>query len=325
MTAFLSALGGKLADTWLSLLVLPGLLFVSLAAVGHNLGHRHALDLPLLVRRINTLAADPAAHAPGTIALLAVLVLAASAGASLVASALAGAVERLWLGDWPRPLSGAARTLTARRVQRWDSADERHRTALRDKADRKRAARDAGTDPELPEPAATPAPAASTAPAPGQDDTRALNEARNRIALAHPDRPTWMGDRIHAVESRVHEHYGLDVASAWPRLWLLLPEAPRADLQSARTALTTAARRAAWGALCLLLGLWWWPAAIAGAVAYLGAWRQGRLAVDVFAELVEATVDLHGRELAAALGIPCEAALTPEVGVRITRTVRKGT
>jgi hypothetical protein len=115
------------------------------------------------------------------------------------------------------------------------------------------------------------------------------------------------------------------VASAWPRLWLLLPEAPRADLQSARAALTTAARRAAWGALCLLLGLWWWPAAIAGVVACVGGWRQGRLAVDAFAELVEATVDLHGRELAAALGIPCEAALTREVGVRITRTVRKGT
>ncbi|MFE5977658.1 hypothetical protein ACFQ64_36475 [Streptomyces sp. NPDC056460] len=84
-------------------------------------------------------------------------------------------------------------------------------------------------------------------------------------------------------------------------------------------------QEAAWGLLCVLPALWWWPAGLIALVTWTGAWRQGRVAVHEFAELVESAVDLHGRDLAAALGIPCEEQLTPTTGLAITRTLRKET
>jgi hypothetical protein len=303
VTALLTALGGKIPDRWVSLLLLPGLLFTSVATAGRLLGHGHPFDLGRLLHRINDLAGDPAVRAPGTVALVTVLALAASAGMSLLAAALGSAVERLWLGDWPSPLAGTAGALTRQRTQRWNAAQERYRTALAAKAHH--------------------TVSGGTGAAP--PDTAALNEARNRIALARPRRPTWMGDRLTAVDTRIHEAYDLDLGSAWPRLWLLLPDAPRTDVYAARTALAATARQAGWGVLYAVPALWWWPAALVVPLVCVGAWHRGRLAVVHFSELVEATVDVHGRDLATVLGIPCEARLTREAGLEITRTLRKGT
>ncbi|MEU9198505.1 hypothetical protein [Streptomyces sp. NPDC048332] len=321
MTAFLATLGGKLADTWLSLLVLPGLLYLAVAAAGSVLGHRNPFGHGLLTERIDTMAGSPAAHSPGTVFLVAALVLVASAGVSRLAGALGGGVERLWLGDWPRPLRPAARALTRRRARRWSAADARYRQALRERALRAAAetresfAPDAfGGSPDLD----------GTAERSTALTTVELGEARNLIALTRPARPTWMGDRLLAADARVHRSYALDLASAWPRLWLLLPDTAHGEIRAARTALTGAARRAAWGLLYVLPALCWWPAALIAAVAWTGAWRQGRLAVHEFAELVEAVVDLHGRDLATALGIPCEERLTAVEGREVTRTLRKG-
>ncbi|MFE6818799.1 hypothetical protein [Streptomyces sp. NPDC057677] len=347
MTTFLATLGGKLADTWVSLLVLPGLLYLSVASGASVLGHRHALDHGLLTARIDALAGDPAALAPGTVIVFGVLLLVAAAGVSRLAAALGAGVERLWLGDWPAPLRPAARALTRRRAARWEAADAAHRGAVTARAllaasDRRGAAAwdasgttGSATTPEDPAAPSTlgQAPADPTASSivgrPPEDpaalDTVGLNEARNRIALTRPARPTWMGDRLIAADARVHRTYRIDLVSAWPRLWLLLPDTAHAEVQAARSALTASTRRAAWGLLYVLPALWWWPAGLIALVTWTGAWRQGRVAVHEFAELVESAVDLHGRDLAAALGIPCEEQLTATTGLAITRTLRKGT
>ncbi|MFB8076948.1 hypothetical protein [Streptomyces sp. NPDC056013] len=347
MTTFLATLGGKLADTWVSLLVLPGLLYLAVASGASVLGHRHALDHGLLTARIDALADDPAAHAPGTVIVFGVLLLVAAAGISRLAAALGAGVERLWLGDWPAPLRPAARALTQRRAARWEAADAAHRGAVTARAllaasdGRGAASWDASgttgsaTTPEDPTAPSTlgQAPAdptaSSTAGRPPENpaalDTVGLNEARNRIALTRPARPTWMGDRLIAADARVHRTYRIDLVSAWPRLWLLLPDTAHAEVQAARSALTASTRRAAWGLLYVLPALWWWPAGLIALVTWTGAWRQGRVAVHEFAELVESAVDLHGRDLAAALGIPCEEQLTATTGLAITRTLRKGT
>lgn len=319
MTGFLTTLGSRLAETWLSLLVLPGLLYVTTSAAAGVLGHGRPFALDHLAHRIDALTAEPAAHATGTVVLAAAGVLACSAGASLLAAALGGAVERLWFGDWPRPAARAARALTGRRARRWEAAHQRYRRALAEKA-RLRAVAAAE---EAAAPSLTPGPAPG--PAAPVPDTAALNEARNRIALAPPSRPTWMGDRIAAVDLRVHRAYDLDLASAWPRLWLLLPETGRAEVQHARTALAAAARRAGWAVLYAVPALWWWPAALIAATVLAAAWYRGRQAVSAFAELVEAAVDLHGRELAGALGLDGEGRLTRQTGLEITRVLRKGT
>ncbi|MEX0171236.1 hypothetical protein [Streptomyces sp. LMG1-1-1.1] len=343
MSAFLTTLGGKLADAWLSLLVLPGLLYLAVASAGSILGHGHATDHTRIVDRVDALAEGPTAHSPGSVVLIATLVLVASAGVSRLAAALAGGVERLWLGDWPFPLRPAARALTRRRARRWSAADARYRRALTARVLRVAAAT---ADDHVPDTSDGAAVGLLTldgpAPSPRQDhadgdsdshsdsdsdsdsDTIGLNEERNRIALTRPTRPTWMGDRLVAVDTRVHQAYRIDLTTAWPRLWLLLPDTTHAEIRSARAALTTAARRAGWGLLYVLPALWWWPAFVIAAVMWASAWRQGRLAVDEFADLVESAVDLHGRDLATALGIPCEERLTAAEGLEITRALRKG-
>ncbi|MFD9867440.1 hypothetical protein ACFXI8_23455 [Streptomyces niveus] len=328
MTAFLAALGGKLADKWVSLLVLPGFLFTTLVVVAHQLGHTHALDTGRLVRRLDTLAAEPAARTPGTVALVLALVLAASAGAGLLAAALAAWVERWWLGDWPFATRLGER-LSRRRRAKWERADRlcaQERQRLVETAEVAEA-RTRDTAAALgPGPGAVsdvPGRSAESASADLLPLTR-LYEARNRIALTRPAHPTWMADRMSAAEFRLRAAYAVDLPTAWPRLWLLLPDAARDDLRSARTELTTAARRAAWGVLCLALAVWWWPAAAVALVAMGSGRRSGRQSVDAFAALVESCMDVYGRDLARALGLSDEAEFSRATGVRITRITRKG-
>jgi hypothetical protein len=163
-------------------------------------------------------------------------------------------------------------------------------------------------------------------PAPGELDE--LAGRRNRISLAPPVAPTWIGDRVAATDTRVFGSYHLDLGSAWPRLWLLLPDDVRAELRTARAGFDAAATLAGWGTLYVLLGLEWWPAAVVGVCAHGAAWRRGRVAITELTELAEATVDLYGARLGTALGLTAtteNTELTRELGAAIHRRLRKGT
>ncbi|MGW1719890.1 hypothetical protein [Streptomyces sp. NPDC002156] len=97
------------------------------------------------------------------------------------------------------------------------------------------------------------------------------------------------------------------------------------ELLSAREAYGAAVGLAGWAVLYLLLGAWWWPALSAAAVVAATAWIRGRSATAVFADLVEATVDLHAITLAQELGLTGERpTLTREVGDAITTTLALG-
>ncbi|MEV5427994.1 hypothetical protein [Streptomyces sp. NPDC052701] len=314
MTAFLTALGTKLADRWITLLLLPGLLYVAVAtaAVG-VLDHGRWHDVTLLQDRIDRAAASPASHSAGSILLAAAAVLTVSAGTGLLAQALGRVTEWCWMGSWGPRAGRPGHALTAWRHRRWSAAAHRHRAALREKARGR-------LYPQQP-PGGAGGPGAAPVPEP---DTEALNAARNRIALAEPRRPTWMGDRMLAAATRVRDRYDLDLASAWPRLWLVVPEETRGRLASARADLASCARLAGWGALYLPLALWWWPAALIAVSSAATAWWLGRERTARLADLVEATADVHGRDLAASLGLECPGPLTPEVGEAVTRALRKG-
>jgi hypothetical protein len=189
-----------------------------------------------------------------------------------------------WLGD----------KLTARRARRWRTLQERYRKALVTKY----------RQPEAP------------------PDTARINAARNRVCLAEPGRPTWIGDRMAATQSRIQTAYDLDIWFVWPRLWLVLPDTARTEVRTAADSLAGNAPLIAWGVLYAAIGLWWWPAAPIGVTAALIGWRRGRDSMDAFAHLVESCIDIHARDLAQALGLEA-AALTPEIGLQITRLVRK--
>ncbi|MGF1428253.1 hypothetical protein [Kitasatospora sp. LaBMicrA B282] len=300
MTAFVSALGDKLAERWLALLAVPGLIYLVALGTATTLGQRHWHDPAPLRARLDGLAAAPGAHSPGVIAVAAVAVLAGAAATGAAAQALGGWVEQAWLIDVRGPLT---RRLAARRLRRWQQADGRYRAALV---------------------------AAGRARIGHADDAGALADeaerhfaARNRIGPTAPRHAFRTGDRIAAPEQRVWRAYHLDLAVAWPHLWLLAPDGTRAELDGARTALASAARLVAWGAGYAVLAVWWWPAALIGALTAATGVTRGRAAAASFADLVEALVDLHGRDLALALGVECEGGLTRTVGEAVTRALGK--
>ncbi|MET8828479.1 hypothetical protein ABZX40_22745 [Streptomyces sp. NPDC004610] len=306
MNPLLATLGGKLTERWLNLLVLPGALFLAATAVGTTLGHGHWNDLDRLRATLDDLAAHPALDRTGTAALLIALALLAATAASLAAQFLGGGIERYWLRDGRDRLS---RTLTARRARTWRRRDDALGaavTALRPRAD--------GPG------------GAVLVPADALAGIRARTEARDRVAPRPPARPTWYGDRMQAAADRVETAYGVDLAVLWPRLWLILPEPAVRQIQSAHDSFTAAARLAAWAAGYALLACWWWPAALAAAGCAAVAHVRARTAIEALASLIEAAVDVHGRELATKVGLlapETAGRLAPETGDDLSAVFRK--
>ncbi|WP_328676317.1 hypothetical protein [Streptomyces sp. NBC_00343] len=199
---------------------------------------------------------------------------------------LAEAIAALWLG---RRLQRALRPLLTRRVRLWETAHDLAVQHDRDADGARHAAR------------------------------------RNRIALARPQCATWMGDRNAALETRVRTEYGLDLPSAWPRLWMLLPETTRHDLRTALLTWRDATAWAAWATLFVPLAFEWWPLAPLSALGWLWAVRSARYAVETLTDLTEAAVDLYAPRLVAQLGIATDMdVVEPSTGRRVNIRLRKG-
>ncbi|WP_331534549.1 hypothetical protein [Pseudonocardia sp.] len=122
---------------------------------------------------------------------------------------------------------------------------------------------------------------------------------------------------------RVHQEYGLDLPATWPRLWLRLPESTRVPLTESRTRVDDATALGGWALLYLVLGVIWWRAAVAGVVIGLVSWRRAQVAV--YADLVEAAVDVHLDDLLAQFvderGV---RPARPPWGHQLTERFRKG-
>ncbi|MGW6918606.1 hypothetical protein ACWGB8_33030 [Kitasatospora sp. NPDC054939] len=298
--AFLSALGGRIAERWLALLAIPGLLYLLVLGTALTLGQQRWSDAGLLRTRLVEVAASPQAHSAGALALAALVLLAAAAAVGTAAQGLGAALERLWYAE---PVGPLLRRLADRRLRRWRAADAVYRTALV-AAGRARI---------------------SGAPDAGELVERAerAHADRNRLGTLAPRHPFRTGDRLAAPGRRLRRAYRLDLAAAWPHLWLLAADGTRTELHTARLQLGAAARLCAWGGGYLLLGLWWWPAALGGAAAVLaGLWRA-RDAAQAFAELTEALAELHLRELAEALGVETPEGFDRAAGERLSRLLGK--
>jgi len=295
VTAFLEALGGKLAERWLALLVLPGLLLLATAGVAHTLGHARWHDAARLTEALNRLAAEPAWRSTGTLVLVLAGLLLAALGLGFAVQAAGAGVELLWQSTRPR-------WLAARRARRWQYARAAASEALLTAAHAQQ-----GDDPRAPALAA-------------EARRRALTS--DRLGATVPACAFGVGDRLAAPAVRAESAYAIDLNVVWPRLWLILPAETRTELEQARVRLSSAARQAAWAAGYLVVGLLWWPAAVAGLVVAVVSWRQARIAAAVLADLVASTLDLHGRQLAETLGLSVEGAMTPELGARMTVLLR---
>ncbi|MBO3747410.1 hypothetical protein J5X84_15135 [Streptosporangiaceae bacterium NEAU-GS5] len=266
MSDLLSELGKKLADRWLTAVLLPGLLATAVAVCGHILGHQDAFNVDRLSAGIQDLIDGLNVRPPATTVVVAALALVAASGAGLAAQALGVTVHKV---------------LTSTRPHWW--------VGLR----RRRAPR----------------------------VTRA-GDPRPESYL--PTRISPVGDRFQLISPRINAQYGLDVTLAWPRIWLLLPEAARSEIGDGYASYRAATMLTGWGLLYVALGSIWWPASVAGAVILVVGYRRVADAGLVVADVIESAVDLYAKPLADAVGIPLpNERVTPVQGSQINNVLNK--
>ena len=258
MSGFLAELGKKLADRWLDLLVLPGVLWIAALVVATRLGQEHPFDIGRLRAWLDAEAAHPGSHSIGTVLIAVVGLLAAAAAVGLGASALGGVLQRTWvLPGWHRPLTW----VVSGRQRRWQRRRDNATVALK----------------KAIAAAANPA-AHHQDPARAARRVRAAEQRRRALGASQPERPNRIADRFHATAIRTDTAYGLDLDLAWPRLWTVLPETLRTDLTTAQDAYTAAARLTAWGLLYTLLAIAWWPAIVLALTVVAAGWLRARAA-----------------------------------------------
>jgi hypothetical protein len=295
---FLAEFGKKLAERWLSLLVIPGLLYLGTLAAAHTLGHRHPFDIARITGQLDAWTTSPGSTTTSGLVVILLAALLAAAGAGVAAQALGSLTERVWLADrwqsWPPPLRHLAESRTRSRTKRWTTATETYQRQL----DTTAAQRARGTETE--------------------GDLGNAHRAVSRIAQEQPARPTWVGDRVHAVITRLDREYHLDLPTIWPNLWLAMPETTRTEIIAARQALTRAATLAGWGLLYLAVSALWWPGLLIAVATTGTAWRRARTAADTYALLIEAAARLHTAELARSLGIDHTGPLNQQTGWALT-------
>ncbi|MGV9697147.1 hypothetical protein ACWDTR_15505 [Streptomyces sp. NPDC003470] len=274
MSALLTGIGTRIAERWLQTVVLAGLLWVATAVVAVRLGHAHPFDFGRLSAWLDQVARERAGRSGSAVLLTVAAALLASGAAGLAAGALGGAFQRLWGASG----SGAPSSWLLRwRLSRRRRQDERARRAVaRSVTHRGRGGR--------------------------LLLAHASRTARRR-RTRRPGRPTRIGDVFLKAADGVRNRYGFELEQAWPRLWALLPEAPRADVVGARQAYDAAARLAGWALLYAALAVVWWPGAVVGAAVLATAVVRARDAAGLVATRVEAAVDLHLRDLAERLGV----------------------
>jgi len=312
MGGFLDELGKKLADRWLQLLVLPGALYLAVAIAARTLGQSRPVDLHWLTTQVIAWAKTPAATSVGGQVVLLAAALAGATAAGLAAQALGSLIERLtlaagWSG-WKPPLRQLAGKRVDDRRRRWDA---QHATYSRLYHHALNDGQLALKDDDL-------GPAGQAEKA----ERYAAYGARTRIAPERPERPTWTGDRINAVDVRLKRDLHLNLPAVWAGLWLTFPGPARTEITAARQALASAATLTAWAVLYMILAGLWWPAALIAIILAVSGWHRTRAGADAYATLLEASTRLYARDLARHLGVDHGQSLDQQTGDSLTATLR---
>lgn len=160
-----------------------------------------------------------------------------------------------------------------------------------------------------------------------RDELIQLDWQQLHLPLPNQLMPTRLGNILRAAEQRPLEKYGLDAIACWSRLWLLLPDAVKKDLQDARAELNAAARVWLWSLLFMLWTVWgaWWPALL-GILSAMFAYDWAIAAARNYGELIEATFDLYRHLLYQALrwNLPADPSEERRVGQQLTEYLWRG-
>ena len=142
--------------------------------------------------------------------------------------------------------------------------------------------------------------------------------------------PTRLGNVLRAAERKPLEKYGLDAIICWSRLWMLLPDAVKKDLQETRTDLNTAVRVWLWSLLFCgwtLMGgsIWTTWSLVIGLLSAWFAYDWAIAAATTYGELIEAAFDLHRHLLYQSLrwNLPPDPVVEKRVGADLTQYLRR--
>lgn len=138
--------------------------------------------------------------------------------------------------------------------------------------------------------------------------------------------PTHLGNLLRAAESQPGDKYGLDAVICLSRLWLVLPDAVKKELQDARAELNNAARIWLWGLLFWVWVIWAWWAIPVGLAISLFAYRWMLDAAATYGDLLEAAFDLHRTALYQSLRwpIPTNPGEERSLGLMLTEYLWRG-
>lgn len=138
--------------------------------------------------------------------------------------------------------------------------------------------------------------------------------------------PTRLGNLLRAAERRPYDRYGLDAIICWPRLWLLLPDSAKTELQAARTDLNNGVRIFTWSLLFLIWTIWAWWAIPCALVSALLAYSWMLDSATVYGDLIESAFDLYRSLLYTYLRLPLPAHAAEEQarGQQVTEYLFRG-
>ncbi|HEY9659602.1 MAG TPA: hypothetical protein V6C65_14175 [Allocoleopsis sp.] len=139
--------------------------------------------------------------------------------------------------------------------------------------------------------------------------------------------PTRLGNILRAAESKPGDKYGLDAIICWSRLWLVLPDGVKKELQEARADLNTAARVWLWGILFLIWSVWALWAIPVGAIVAWFAYGWMLNAAMTYGDLLESAYDLYRLDLYKSLhfSLPQNPVEEREIGKQLTEYLWRGT
>jgi hypothetical protein len=130
------------------------------------------------------------------------------------------------------------------------------------------------------------------------------------LPLPQEAMPTKLGNILYAAEDYSWSRYGLDAVCCWPRLYPLLSDTLRTNLDASRNQLNEAARLLFWSVLFVVFWLpvsiyfehWWFAygTLVAVLVAYISYHRMVANAY-IYGDLIRAAFDLHRFDLYAKL------------------------
>jgi hypothetical protein len=159
------------------------------------------------------------------------------------------------------------------------------------------------------------------------DELVRLDWQQQHFPLEHQIMPTRLGNLLRSAESYPSERYGIDAIVCWPRLWLVLPETTKKDLQSARADLDSSARTWLWCLMFMVWGIWvrWLaPLGFISAVFTYYCWATS--AASNYGELIRATFDLYRHLLYESLRwhLPANPDEERRVGKELTEYLWRG-